>query len=220
MWIGAVIQAVHPGDLYDIVYVDTGALELNVEADELRRRCVPCPLGMELWELLCSFASNGTELCALSRVERAARAAAERDAQVLWSILYHSNFGRCGSRCGLERPGQADLMRARPAAAACRAVCADPAQSPLPRQRLPWKEKYAERFADLRRERLQQKLLLPGAPVGTKGRSSQDLDGRLRFGKDALRGSVYDPMLGKMVSEDGGEHGKVFISRGRTTFAH
>ena len=104
--------------------------------------------------------------------------------QVLWSILYHSNFGRCGSRCGLERPGQAknlpkirftqltlrtpsskapmqqpnsttqtttynhlqskivqaDLMRARPAAAACRAVCADPAQSPLPRQRLPWKE--------------------------------------------------------------------------------
>ena len=31
---------------------------------------------------------------------------------------------------------------------------------------------------------------------------------------------VYDPMLGKMVSEDGGEHTKVFISRGRTTFAH
>ena len=150
--------------------------------------------------------------------------------QVLWSILYHSNFGRCGSRCALERPGeardqkalfvfqnntlkvQADLARARPAAAACRAVCADPAQSPLPRQRLPWKEpanwrrtgddskqvgtirpaspvgrlqtkdtagcagldvlwalfrtprqdKYAERFVDLRREQLLQKLLVPG----------------------------------------------------------
>ncbi|CAE7315395.1 unnamed protein product, partial [Symbiodinium necroappetens] len=184
MWIGAVVQAVRHGGLYDIVYVDTGAVETNVEAEELRRRCVPCPLGSELWELLCTFASDGPELCAYSRVERASRAAAEREGQVLWSILYHSNFGRCGSRCALERPGEADLLRARPAAAACRAVCADPAQSPLPRQRLPWKDKYAERFVDLRREQLQQKLLVPGAPpAGAFGRRGQDLDGRLRFGK-------------------------------------
>eukprot|EP00439_Symbiodinium_sp_Y106_P008275 s5623_g1.t1 len=210
MWIGAVVQFVRPGGLYDIVYVDTGAVETNVEAEELRCRCVPCPLGSELWELLCTFASDGPELCAYSRVERVSRAAAERHGQVLWSILYHSNFGRCGSRCALERPGEADLARARPAAAACRAVCADPAQSPLPRQRLPWKDKYAERFVDLRREQLLQKLLVPGPPAaaaGAFGRRGQDLDGRLRFGKEALRGSVYDPMLGKMVSEDGGYMG-------------
>eukprot|EP00439_Symbiodinium_sp_Y106_P012224 s5623_g1.t2 len=193
MWIGAVVQFVRPGGLYDIVYVDTGAVETNVEAEELRCRCVPCPLGSELWELLCTFASDGPELCAYSRVERVSRAAAERHGQVLWSILYHSNFGRCGSRCALERPGEADLARARPAAAACRAVCADPAQSPLPRQRLPWKDKYAERFVDLRREQLLQKLLVPGPPAaaaGAFGRRGQDLDGRLRFGKEALRGRV------------------------------
>eukprot|EP00930_Biecheleria_cincta_P098989 TRINITY_DN90644_c0_g1_i1.p1 TRINITY_DN90644_c0_g1~~TRINITY_DN90644_c0_g1_i1.p1 ORF type:complete len:191 (+),score=31.99 TRINITY_DN90644_c0_g1_i1:91-663(+) len=94
MWLGAVIQTVHPGHVYDIVYADTGILEKFVEGDELRGRQVPFQLGQEFWEHVVNFAGMGVLLCAVQQVERAAHRAVTRNDQVLWSILYHFNFGR------------------------------------------------------------------------------------------------------------------------------
>lgn len=234
MWAGAVVQAAHPGDVYDIIYVDTGVMEASVDGDELRDRQVPFQLGREFWELIGSFVSDGVQLCAVEQVERTSHKALAPDEQVLWSVLYHCNFGPCGSRCTLKRSCCSDVPEAVRIAAECARIAADPTLSPLRKQRMPWKKRYAERYMDTRLEAMTKEFGLTGCSApsflgdvesGKKSspnhRSHEDrLDGRIRFGRDALRGSVFDPMLGKMVAEDGSSGNRVLVSRGKTWFAH
>eukprot|EP00928_Gymnodinium_smaydae_P004533 TRINITY_DN11535_c0_g2_i1.p1 TRINITY_DN11535_c0_g2~~TRINITY_DN11535_c0_g2_i1.p1 ORF type:complete len:379 (-),score=37.47 TRINITY_DN11535_c0_g2_i1:133-1269(-) len=225
IWTGAIVKAVRSGNLYDIVYVDTGVQEECVEWDELRDRKPPFQLGREFWVILCRFVLDGELLCALEQVERASFLAVSREAQALWSVLYHCRFGPCGTRCALERRhkrgvclDEVDVQRAASVAPECARIANDINLSPLAKQRLPWKEKYKERYLDMMATE-SDALLAPASPTASSS-TPTNLDSRLNFGRNALRGSVYDGILGKMVSEDGCTGNRVLVSRGRTWYAH
>lgn len=231
IWTGAVVQAVRPGNIYDILYVDTGVMEKHVDGEELRSRQTPFQLGYEFWEITSRFVGDGLLLCALEQVEKASRSAISHHVQALWSVLYHCNFGPCGTRCELQRTESLDVARAARIAPECARIAADSALSPLRRQRMPWKERYAERYMDTRlhgQDEDTSAFMSPsggGQHFGVSGGfirccRDENLDGRLRFGQNALRGSVYDAILGRMVSEDGGTGNRVLVSRGRTWYAY
>lgn len=222
IWTGAIIRATYPGDLYDIEYEDTDAVEQGVEGAELRRRQPAFLLDAEFWARTCEYICDGRTLSAVEQVERSARSAVVFEASTLWSVCYHCMLGKCGTRCALQssvssfEPAQVSRV-----AAECVRVAADPLQSPLSRQRRPWKERYAERYMDLQSELVREEhMMLSCEPFSLGGSPQSMLDGRLRFGADALRGSAFDPMLGRMVAEDGSDRGPVVIRRGRTWYSH
>lgn len=191
IWAGAVVRACHPGDLYDIVYLEDDILERDVEGDELRRRYVECDLPEEVWIRLGHYFDEPLTLCALESVAQQPGIAASQAAPAWWSAAYHHRFGRCGDACGFAKGAPACRMR-------------------IGLQ--PWKERYRDRAAPLREERA---IGSPSAASGPQdmmymkvhGRSSESnsrkLDGRLRFGADAGKETYYDPRHGCQVSYDG-----------------
>eukprot|EP00929_Paragymnodinium_shiwhaense_P103970 TRINITY_DN67884_c0_g1_i1.p1 TRINITY_DN67884_c0_g1~~TRINITY_DN67884_c0_g1_i1.p1 ORF type:complete len:370 (-),score=56.29 TRINITY_DN67884_c0_g1_i1:105-1166(-) len=225
IWTGAVVTAVD-GDCYDIQYADTSATERGVEEDELRDRSPQMLFTAEMWSLTVACVRDAQTLCALECVETGARGASVRAARDVWSVAYHCKFGSCGTRCTLHHADEdgVDVDLAKQAAPECARVAEDPDLSPLSSQRLPWKEKYAKRHLDGLFAKRRDELLLAGYMDDTETSlspaGSPQLDGRLLFGRNALKGQVYDGMLGRMIAEDGGPANRVTICRGKTMYSH
>lgn len=163
IWLGAVVVRAHRGCAYDIVYVDDGALEENVEAAELRCRRQPFDPPAEVWTKACSFLCSPQSLGAIECVAQVPRSAAiiPDDAELWWCIAYHWRYYRCSEHCRLDlatasaggavaasaaRRAAADCLPREARASALRAVCDSSDQH----RRVPrsWKQRCQERHLD------------------------------------------------------------------------
>jgi len=208
IWVGAVVVAAREGGLYDVEYPDDGSRERDGDGHELRPRNFRMDLPAEVWAYVGLCLYEKADLCAFEALARMPLAASRREAAVLWCTAYHERFSRCGPRCAFVRGSGPEG-----AAAAVRAIrgCVAAAELGLtPVDRLPWKARYAD----------QERFAAPGwlhgpgseaaaaaapgdAAYGVSGKRAryEHLDGRLRYGSNALSGWYFDPRLGRMVRE-------------------
>uniref|UniRef100_A0A7S4QB95 Uncharacterized protein n=1 Tax=Alexandrium monilatum TaxID=311494 RepID=A0A7S4QB95_9DINO len=202
IWVGAVVLAAHQGDIYDVEYPDDGSVERAVEGHELRRRNYRMDLPSEVWVYVAHCFYEKLDICAFEALARMPQAAAQRESKLLWCTAYHERFSRCGPRC--------TFVRGSGAVASAKAIagCVEAADLGLtPVDRMPWKARFAEqeRFnTPSWREEAPADAVTPGdAAYGVSGKKVRHshLDGRLRYGANALSGWYYDPRLGRMVRE-------------------
>eukprot|EP00931_Biecheleriopsis_adriatica_P035303 TRINITY_DN20314_c0_g1_i2.p1 TRINITY_DN20314_c0_g1~~TRINITY_DN20314_c0_g1_i2.p1 ORF type:complete len:309 (-),score=49.07 TRINITY_DN20314_c0_g1_i2:12-938(-) len=105
IWLGAVVEAVHTDDTYDVIYVDDGTLEKGVETAELRRRRQPFDPPLEVWAKTCLFLCEPRALGAVECVARGARLAATTDqseVELWWCVAFHWHYLRCSALCRLN----------------------------------------------------------------------------------------------------------------------
>ncbi|CAE8710353.1 unnamed protein product [Polarella glacialis] len=196
-------------ELYDITYADNGSLERDVEVEELRPRKVACDMPSEVWTFVGGCLGEKQDLVAFEALSRNPGTAAREKAHLWWCSVYHRRFGRCGPRCSFSFVSGAEGCAAAAQAVAICVATAILGQTPL--DRLSWKARYQD----------QEVLTKPdwnfgadsngGTPTAAPGDAAYScsgkkatwmtMDGRLRYGSDAITGSFFDPRLGCMVRE-------------------
>jgi len=195
IWSGAVILIAHPGDLYDVEYVDDHTVERNIEAVELRARTQELNMPAEVWEQTGCYLQDREDLCAFECLARAAQVAAKRSADGWWRAAYHSKFGRCGGACdfkGESSEGSAPGKRMSP-----KLKCVVPASGPRS-----WKERFRAR--DHRSAPWEgEEAAWDNRAFTTTGQVLHytQIDGRLRYGQTSSNDRYFDPRLGCMVSD-------------------
>lgn len=208
IWTGAVVREARlEVGLYDIEFCDDHRLEHGVEACELRGRKMSGDFPEELWQRTGQYLSNKRDLCALEMLARTSHAVAKRELQTWWCSAYHYSFNRCSAKCNFKTVfNSAGVFAAAQELLRCRSE-ASASNSPL--ARLSWKERYIEHES---LSKAKDKVFEADATnaacldyrYGISGKkAASDLDGRIRYGRNARRGFYFDPRLGRMVTEDG-----------------
>lgn len=207
IWVGAVVISRHAvGDLYDIEYVDDASREYEVESHELRPRKLRFDLPAEVWTCIGSNLHDHHDICSFETISRMPCAVSQREAQTWWCTAYHEQFRRCGPRCAFAQRAGDGIVATGVDVADCMAVAA---LGLTPVDRTPWKSRYIEQDRNSKSTWHPEAESAGGgaapgdAAYGVSGRKSNHphLDGRLQYGRNALRGMYFDPRLGRMVRE-------------------
>eukprot|EP00747_Dinoflagellata_sp_TGD_P186181 gnl/TRDRNA2_/TRDRNA2_43080_c0_seq1.p1 gnl/TRDRNA2_/TRDRNA2_43080_c0~~gnl/TRDRNA2_/TRDRNA2_43080_c0_seq1.p1 ORF type:complete len:283 (-),score=36.02 gnl/TRDRNA2_/TRDRNA2_43080_c0_seq1:92-880(-) len=201
--------------MYDLEYVDDGAVEEGVEASETRLPTSPTRsdfaghsfddsavgmLPVVVWQAVASCLADRRSLLVLETLARELRADAgdiNGHLNILWWRLYHLNFGQCCHRCCYQPQCADEGMPAHEYLSATAVVCTT---FQAAQDKFAWKAHYARRYQSSwsQQDRSPSQYTEDDAPIFAASGAEVS-----RRQNSNTKGLAYDPRVGGLVRCDG-----------------